>query len=240
MVRRPCELCFGAEGHLADDKAVRTVIARLLLLAAVAGLAAACASSRATVRPVPAVIGSEERGLASWYGHPYHGRRTSNGEVYDMNAMTAAHRTLPFHTWLEVENLARGRTTRVRVNDRGPFIDGRIVDVSHAAALALGLVGPGVAPVRLRVIAPPPGAPAPPGYAIQMGAFTDEAGALALQRSLSGAGFDSRVVRATDDGRDLYRVRAGPFPTRAAADAHAARLSARGYRVVVVGDGPDG
>lgn len=238
MVPAPVRMCFGAEGRLADDKAVRIVIARLFLLAVVAGLAAACASSRAPVRPVPAVIGSEERGLASWYGHPYHGRRTSNGEVYDMTAMTAAHRTLPFHTWLDVENLASGRTTRVRVNDRGPFIDGRIVDVSHAAALALGLVGPGVAPVRLRVIAPPPGAPAPPGYAIQMGAFTDEAGALALQRSLSEAGFESRVVRATDAGRELYRVRAGPFPTRAEADAHAARLTGRGYRALVVSDGP--
>jgi rare lipoprotein A len=230
-------LCFGTEGHLADDKDVAIVIARLLLLAVVVTITVACASSRGTVRPMPAVIGAEERGLASWYGHPYHGRRTSSGEVYDMNGMTAAHRTLPFQTWVGVENLNTGQTTRVRVNDRGPFIDGRVIDVSHAAGLALGVVGPGVVPVRVRVIAAPAGAAAPPAYAIQVGAFADEAGAVTLQRTLSEAGFDSRVVRA-DRGRDIYRVRTGPFPTRGEADAHAARLAGRGYRAIVIPDEP--
>jgi rare lipoprotein A len=229
-------LCFGTEGELADDDGVPIAIARLLPLAVAAGLTVACAGPRATLRPTPAVIGAEERGLASWYGHPYHGRRTSSGEVYDMNTMTAAHRTLPFSTWLHVENLDTGQTVRVRVNDRGPFVDGRIVDVSHAAGVALGVIGRGVVPVRLRVIAPPAGAAAAPGFVIQVGAFTEEAGAVALQRTLSEAGFDSRIVRAGDDG--LYRVRAGTFPTRAEADAHAARLAGRGYRAVVVRDEP--
>ena len=214
------------------------MIARLLPLAVVAGLVVACAGPRATLRPTPAVIGAEERGLASWYGHPYHGRRTSSGEVYDMHAMTAAHRTLPFSTWLHIENLNNGRAVRVRVNDRGPWVDGRIVDVSQAAGLALGIVGPGVVPVRLRVIAPPAGAAASPAFAIQVGAFSDEAGALALQRTLADAGFESRIVRADDAGRELYRVRAGTFPTRAEADAHAARLAGRGYRAIVVSDEP--
>jgi peptidoglycan lytic transglycosylase len=222
---------------LADDEAVPTVIARMLPFVVVAGLAIGCAGPRATLRPTTAVVGAEERGLASWYGHPYHGRKTSSGEVYDMNAMTAAHRTLPFSTWLHVENLNNGRVVRVRVNDRGPWVDGRVVDVSHAAGLVLGIVGPGVAPVRLRVIAPPAGAAAPPAFALQVGAFTDEAGALALQRTLSDAGVESRVVRAGDGGRELYRVRAaGTFPTRAAADAQAARLAARGHRAIVVSD----
>lgn len=212
--------------------------ARLLLLAGVATLVVACAGPRAATRPTPAVIGAEERGLASWYGHPYHGRRTSSGEVYDMHAMTAAHRTLPFSTWLHVENLSTGQVARVRVNDRGPFVDGRILDVSHAAALALGVVGPGVVPARLRVIAPPAGATASRAFAIQVGAFTDEAGALALQRTLSDAGFENRVVRADDAGRALYRVRAGTFPSRAEADAHAARLAGRGYRAIVISDEP--
>jgi rare lipoprotein A len=215
---------------------VPIVIARLLPLAVAAGLVVACAGPRAAMRPTPAVIGAEERGLASWYGHPYHGRRTSSGEVYDMHAMTAAHRTLPFSTWLHVENLDTGQTVRVRVNDRGPFIDGRILDVSHAGGMALGVIARGVVPVRLRVIAPPAGAAAP-GFAIQVGAFTDEAGAVALQRTLSEAGFDSRVVRAEGD-RELYRVRAGTFPTRAEADAQAARLAGRGYRAIVVRDEP--
>lgn len=212
--------------------------ARLLLLAGVATLVVACAGPRAATRPTPAVIGAEERGLASWYGHPYHGRRTSSGEVYDMHAMTAAHRTLPFSTWLHVENLSTGQVARVRVNDRGPFVDGRILDVSHAAALALGVVGPGVVPARLRVIAPPAGATASRAFAIQVGAFTDEAGALALQRTLSDAGFENRVVRADDAGRALYHVRAGTFPSRAEADAHAARLAGRGYRAIVISDEP--
>lgn len=214
------------------------MIARLLPLAVAAGLVVACAGPRAAMRPTPAVIGAEERGLASWYGHPYHGRRTSSGEVYDMHAMTAAHRTLPFSTWLQVENLTTGQTVRVRVNDRGPFVDGRVLDVSHAAALALGVIGRGVVPVRLRVIAPPPGAPPTAAFVIQVGAFAEEAGAVALQRTLSEAGFESRVVRAEDGGRELYRVRAGAFPTRSEADAHAARLAGRGYRAVVVRDEP--
>ena len=214
------------------------MIARLLPLAVAAGFMVACAGPRATMRPTPAVVGAEERGLASWYGHPYHGRRTSNGEVYDMHRMTAAHRTLPFSTWLHVENLSTGQTARVRVNDRGPFVDGRILDVSRAAALELGIVGPGVVPVRLRVIAPPPGAAAPAAFAIQVGAFTEEAGAVALQRALSEAGFDSHVVRGDDGGRELYRVRAGAFPTRWEADTHAARLAGRGYRAIVVRDEP--
>ena len=221
---------------MADDKRVPVVIARLLPLAVAAGLTVACAGPRAAMRPTPAVIGAEERGLASWYGHPYHGRRTSSGEVYDMHGMTAAHRTLPFSTWLHVENLTSGQTVRVRVNDRGPFVDGRILDVSRAAAVVLGVVGAGVVPVRLRVIAPPAGAAGAPLFAIQVGAFTDEAGAVALQRTLSEAGFESRVVRA--EGRDLFRVRAGTFPSRAEAEAHVARLAGRGYRAIVVSDEP--
>jgi rare lipoprotein A len=128
---------------------------RLVVLAVVSALVAGCAGAKATTGPAPAGRVIEERGLASWYGHPHHGRRTASGEVYDMQAMTAAHRTLPFGTWLLVENLKTGATARVRVNDRGPFVDGRILDVSRAAAVALGITGSGVVPVRLRVIPPP-------------------------------------------------------------------------------------
>jgi rare lipoprotein A len=97
----------------------------------------------------------EETGEASWYGHPYHGRRTASGEIFDMYQMTAAHRTLPFGTWVLVENSANGQSVKVRINDRGPFRSRRILDVSYAAARALGALGPGVIPVRLRVIASP-------------------------------------------------------------------------------------
>lgn len=98
----------------------------------------------------------DERGVASWYGNDFHGRPTSSGEAYDMNLMTAAHRTLPLPTYVEVTNLANGRTAIVRVNDRGPFHDpdSRIIDVSYAAAVKLGMVGSGTAPVRVRALEP--------------------------------------------------------------------------------------
>jgi rare lipoprotein A len=128
----------------------------------VAALVAACAGPQAVKRPTPvpttppAPSTTEQRGLISWYGHPHHGRPTASGEVYDMHGMTAAHKTLPFGTWLEVENLDGGQTTRVRVNDRGPFVQGRILDVSRSAAVALGMMGSGVIRGRFRVI-PAPG-----------------------------------------------------------------------------------
>jgi rare lipoprotein A len=130
----------------------RTLLGLTVLLA-LAGLAACTTAARA--RTVPVTLGQEESGLASWYGHPYHGRRTASGEVYDMARMTAAHRTFPFGTRVLVTSLETGRSVEVRINDRGPFADGRIIDVSYAAARVLGLVGPGVVRVRVRVIAVP-------------------------------------------------------------------------------------
>ena len=105
--------------------------------------------------PKPARVGESEVGIASWYGHPYHGRRTSNGEVYDMNKMTAAHLRLPFNTWVRVRNLRNRRTVDVRITDRGPFIKGRIIDLSRAAAKQIRMIGPGTAKVWVKVIATP-------------------------------------------------------------------------------------
>lgn len=105
-----------------------------------------------TYRVMEGSEGYEEEGMASWYGEQFHGRRTSSGEPYDMYAMTAAHRSLPLPTYVEVTNLENGRTVVVRVNDRGPFHQDRIIDVSYVAARKLGLVGPGTAPVRVRAL----------------------------------------------------------------------------------------
>src|SRR2546423_4389679 len=99
--------------------------------------------------PKPPTIGATEKGDASWYGHPYHGRRAANGEIYDMEKMTAAHRTLPFNTWVRVKNLSNEKTVDVRINGRGPFVGGRIIDLSHAAAQAIDLIGPGTARVNV-------------------------------------------------------------------------------------------
>lgn len=115
--------------------------------------------------------GWTETGIASWYGNPYHGRATSSGEIYDMDQLTAAHRTLPYGAVVRVTNLTNQRKVQVRVNDRGPFIDGRVIDVSRAAARSINLVGPGTARVRLDLLsydhAPSPRA----AYAVQLGRF---------------------------------------------------------------------
>lgn len=115
--------------------------------------------SRPPPSPAPGAAPSAwtETGVASWYGEPFHGRTTASGEVYDMNRLTCAHRTLPFGTRLHVRNLENGRTVVVRVNDRGPFVNDRIVDLSRRAAQELELIGPGTARVRITVV----GAPAP-------------------------------------------------------------------------------
>jgi rare lipoprotein A len=113
-------------------------------------VASGCAKHVSVVRPVS--IGHTEKGIASWYGEPYHGRKTASGEVYDMNAWTAAHRTLPFGTWVEVMNVANSKRVRVRITDRGPFVEGRIIDLSRAAAKEIDLIGPGTGRVRIRVV----------------------------------------------------------------------------------------
>ena len=120
---------------------------------------AACATPRAgrPPPPSPALLGWEERGQASWYGDPYHGRPTASGEIYDMRQLTAAHRTLPLGTRALVTHLGNGRTVEVRINDRGPFVWGRILDLSRAAAERLGGLGAGLFPIRLRVVGLPDG-----------------------------------------------------------------------------------
>ena len=219
---------------------------RLLPLLLFVVLFAACASPRGTgLAPVAPRVGAEQRGLASWYGHPYHGRRTASGEVYDMHRMTAAHRTLPFGTWIEVENLDNRRAVRVRVNDRGPFIDGRIVDLSRAAAVRVDGIAAGVFPARLRVIPAPTAAAPPPGeaaavagtagFAVQVGAFSDEERAAGVQQALAAAGVE-RAVHRSEAGRVLYRVRTGRFESRGEAEAHVERLATLGYSAIVVGD----
>jgi rare lipoprotein A len=105
--------------------------------------------------PTPARLGNAEEGVASWYGHPYHGRRTSNGEVYDMDLLTAAHLSLPFDTWVRVTNLENGRWVDLRINDRGPFVKNRIIDLSRAGAQEIQMIGPGTARVRVEVVGMP-------------------------------------------------------------------------------------
>lgn len=124
---------------------------RLTALLALAALIAACAS-RAKPQQLPVPAAHEERGVASWYGAKHHGKRTASGEIYDMDRLTAAHPSLPFGTVVEVTNLENGRRVEVRVNDRGPFGRGRIIDLSRAAARELGMIARGVARVKIHVL----------------------------------------------------------------------------------------
>lgn len=207
-----------------------------ILIVALCLLLAACAKMVAVPPPGPVSIGYEETGNASWYGHPYHGRRAASGEVYDMSQMTAAHQTLPFGTRVVVENLLNGRAVEVQITDRGPFKDNRILDLSLAAARILGAVEPGVIPVRLRVI----GLSGSPlrarsgSFSVQVASFTSEHRADVLRRELEQAWAATYVQRADVGGRAVYRVRVGKYATRAEALRLAQRLAAAGYEVVVM------
>jgi rare lipoprotein A len=205
---------------------------------------------------LPSAEGYVQRGIASWYGRDFHGLRTSSGEIYDMYAMTAAHTTLPLPTWVEVTNLTNGKRVVVKVNDRGPFVHNRLIDLSYAAARALDMIGPGTAPVEVRAIAPPPdavrrgeivaSAPAAPpaGSApslqpaaavpvermfLQVGAFAQPENAERLAARLRASGFaNSSVVRQPSDSRRLHRVWLGPIRDSAEFDLLDAQLRAIG------------
>lgn len=189
--------------------------------------------------------GYDETGLASWYGPQFHGRPTATGERFDMNALTAAHKTLPLPSLVEVTNIANGRRIVVRVNDRGPFVDGRIIDLSRGSAEALGLLAAGVGEVRVRYLgraprlgggttqqyteaAPPARTPdvtaQPGGYWIQAGAFSDRR---AARRVAGQLGDRATVDAAVGDG--LFRVLVGPWPDPNAAERSRQAVIARGY-----------
>ncbi len=156
-----------------------------------------------------------ETGVASWYGEDFHGRKTANGEVYDMYAMTAAHRTLPFNTRVKVTNLDNGAKTEVRINDRGPFVPGRIIDLSRSGAKELGMLGPGTARVVVEAGGfYPGGAVSLEGvYAIQVGAFVERDNADRFREELSKRHPRVHVVVWETNTKRFYRVRLGSFRT---------------------------
>ena len=157
-----------------------------------------------TYRVLSSATGYSEVGIASWYGAKFHGHTTSNGETFDMNKISGAHKTLPLPSWVRVTNLDNGRSIDVRVNDRGPFHSGRIIDLSYAAAVKLGYHDKGTARVRVEALA---GAELnTASYYVQMGAFGEKASALALKKRLKAQLKDKVGVYRSD----LYRVRIGP------------------------------
>jgi len=208
------------------------VIVAAMLALALSGCSRRHATSAPTVRvPSPAPPESAETGLASWYGHPYHGRPAADGEVYDMDTMVAAHRTLPFGTWVRVADLDNGKTVDVRIIDRGPFVAGRIIDLSHAAAEAIGMIGPGLARVRLDVLSSPSVASAV--FAVQVGAFADRSRA-DLVRSVMEQRFGNAQLVTRTGNPTLWRVLVGTQSTEDAAGQLARQLAGEGYQCFVV------
>ncbi len=200
--------------------------------------------------------GFVQRGIASWYGTKFHGRPTSSGEVYNMHAMTAAHKTLPLPVYVHVKNLDNGRSAVVRVNDRGPFIVGRIIDLSYAAAKKLGVDGPGTANVEISALSPGESKPTSVVRAIplsqgleqdiplfiQMGSFASQVNASNLVRDLQEANEASaRISRLKTANGLFYRVRVGPLFDIDEANAIVERLKSKGFQTarIVVQDNAD-
>jgi rare lipoprotein A len=149
-----------------------------------------------------------ETGIASWYGAPYHNRKGSNGEVYDMNALTAAHRTLPLGSMVRVTNVGTGNSVVVRITDRGPFVPGRIIDLSLAAARQIDLVKPGIAPVKIEVLETPAPLAAGGRWAVQIGAFQEEDSAAQVQDKIQRRYHTAKVVKFPSPVGDWWvRVR---------------------------------
>jgi rare lipoprotein A len=183
--------------------------------------------------PAPAPVGYSEEGNASWYGAPFNGRRASNGEIYDMNKLTAAHRTLPFETVVRVTNLNNGKTTTVRITDRGPFVDNRIIDLSQAAAREIESIGPGVVPVRLEVLG---NVDVSAGFfTVQVGAFRERANAERLRERLSASYFPIFIQQYDAGDSSFYRVRVGKISGEEAAQQYADQLrSKEGFTPFVI------
>lgn len=188
-----------------------------------------------TYTVLPSSKGYHARGVASWYGSKFHGRRTSSGEPYDMHLATAAHKSLPLPTYAEVTNLDNGRKVIVKINDRGPFKDDRLIDMSYGAALRLGMIGTGTANVEVRAIdvgggseiadRPPPKA-VPSETWLQAGAYSRRDGAQALKRRLERADLLPVSIR---DGDGLYRVWLGPYASATEAERAAQRAIELGF-----------
>jgi rare lipoprotein A len=186
---------------------------------------------------VEAPPGAVQVGTASWYGPGFHGNRTSSGEIYDQYDLTAAHQTLPLGTRVSVTNVQNGREVEVRINDRGPFVKGRSIDLSYAAARSLGMIGPGTVPVRIEVLGGARLQLASAAYTIQVGAFADRDNALRLKNTLAKR-YDGVYVAPLEGkmGR-YYRVRLGRFAHREEAVTFARSVAPLGVPAIIVEDG---
>jgi rare lipoprotein A len=204
---------------------------RILFICLILSMSWGCALFRK--ESIPPQVKKVEVGWASWYGKDFHGRKTASGEVYDMYQLTAAHKTLPLGTRVMVTHLGNGRSVMVTVNDRGPFVKGRIIDLSYAAAQALEMAGEGVAKVRVEVIdkesIPPPSSEG--SFTIQVGSFVNRSNASRLMEELRKEHPDVYIQVLETPANTYYRVRLGKFKTREEAYQFAMSLAREGYTV---------
>lgn len=177
--------------------------------------------------------GNVQRGLASWYGPEFHGKVTSNKELYDMYDLSAAHPTLPFGTYVKVTNLDNGKSVVVRINDRGPFVKGRIIDLSYAAAMQLGMTGPGVVPVMVEVLEKYSPKKSSQKFFVQVGAFVLKKNAKRLKEELLRRYSDVHLSVLRTSSQTYYRVRI-KARTMEAAEKIAQRLLKEGYKAQIL------
>jgi len=200
--------------------------------------------------PLESAEGYNKTGTASWYGSKFHGRKTANGERYDMHAMSAAHTTLPMPTMVRVTNLDNGRSVVVRVNDRGPFVKNRIIDLSYAAARELGYDQAGTARVRVEALGhsasydrrkppqensiKPAASTAGGGMYIQLGAFSTHSNALRLKNTLVNEYPSINIYSRNGGYSEIYRVRIGPFDNVRSIESNVLSLQRQGYANAIV------
>ncbi|MFO7931500.1 MAG: septal ring lytic transglycosylase RlpA family protein [Thermodesulfobacteriota bacterium] len=186
--------------------------------------------------PIEDSDGFRESGLASWYGNPFHGRKTANGETYNMHAKTAAHKILPMDTFVLVKNKDNGKETVVRINDRGPFVRGRVIDLSYRAAREIDMTGPGTA--RVEVIAMEKDSAesrekdkdfSTGDFTVQVGAFAARSSAQNLKRTLEKSYDHVEVTTIKKDSQTLYRVRVGMFSSLESAEKTEKQLVKNGF-----------
>jgi rare lipoprotein A len=183
-------------------------------------------------QPLPDAKGFRQEGIASWYGPDFHGKRTSSGEAYDMHGMTAAHKTLPLGTLVRVRNLQNQRTVELRINDRGPFVGSRVIDLSYEAARQLGVIGPGTAAVEVVAIGVLAGSPVDlytGNFTFQVGAFSSRESAEKLRAELNPRFGNAHIVEFDRGDRLFYRVRVGKSTSLQEAIAYEAHLNRNGF-----------
>ena len=202
------------------------------ILTALAVMVSGCGKKNKVATPQAPKIGQTETGMASWYGNPYHGRRAANGEIYDMEKLTAAHRTLPFETWVRVRNMENGKNVEVRITDRGPFAKGRIIDLSRAAARQIDMLGPGTAKVKVQVIRAP-ARPEPEIFGVQIGAFKEKSNAERIRKKMEKRYGTARVIQR-EGSPPLYRVVVGKAGSPEDAEKLADRIRAEENSAFVV------